>query len=62
MKDFDSIDKKAFRKENLKFKHKQKQDISEEEKFQRKHIKSLKKKIKEIDAEEKWENWKDEIY
>ena len=62
MKDFDFTDKKTFRKEQLKFKHKPKQDISEEEKFQRKHVKNLKKKMQEIEEDEKWEDWQDEIY
>jgi len=62
MKDYDNLDKKYSRKDNVTSKKKVKKDISEEEKFQRKNAKQFKQKIREIQEEEKWEDWQDEVY
>lgn len=65
MKDFDSFDRKSFRKEKLDAKKKDKKivrDLHEEERFQKLNKQSLKRKKQEIEQEERWEDWENEIY
>jgi hypothetical protein len=60
MKDFDSFDRKSFRKEKLDSKKKDRKlssDFSEEQRIKRLNKQNLKKKIQEIAEEEKWEDW-----
>jgi pyruvate/2-oxoacid:ferredoxin oxidoreductase beta subunit len=60
MKDFDSFDRKSFRKDKLDSKKKDKRiikDFSEEQRFQKLNKQNLKKKIQEIQEEERWEDW-----
>lgn len=60
MKDFDSFDRKSFRKEKLDSKKKDRKlssDFSEEQKIKRLNKQNLKKRIQEIAEEEKWEDW-----
>jgi|688.fasta_scaffold79802_3 hypothetical protein len=65
MKDFDSFDRKSFRKEKLDSKKKDRKlssDFSEEQRIKRLNKQNLKKKIQEIAEEEKWEDWENEIH
>jgi hypothetical protein len=60
MKDFDSFDRKSFRKEKLDSKKKDRKlssDFSEEQRIKRLNKQNLKKRIQEIAEEEKWEDW-----
>lgn len=65
MKDFDSFDRKSFRKEKLDSKKKDRKysgDFNEEQRFKKLNKQNLKKRIEEMEEEEKWEDWEDEIY
>jgi hypothetical protein len=60
MKDFDSFDRKSFRKEKLDSKKKDRKlsgEFSEEQRIKRLNKQNLKKRIQEIAEEEKWEDW-----
>jgi hypothetical protein len=63
MQDFEFNDKKATRKENLKYKNKFKRDcLNEDEKLSKKNVKHFKQKLQNIEQEELWEDWENEIY
>jgi pyruvate/2-oxoacid:ferredoxin oxidoreductase beta subunit len=64
MKDFDSFDRKSFRKEKLDSKKRDRKfsnDLNEEQRFKKLNRQNLKKRIQEIQEEERWEDWENEI-
>jgi hypothetical protein len=66
MNNFDSFDRKSFRKAKFEAKKKSKKGVNqsqniEEFRLSRISKQNIKKKIQEIQEEEKWEDWEDEI-
>jgi len=60
MTDFDTFDRKNFRKENIEHKKKNKKSVfdqKEDKKISKIQSKNIKKKIQEIREEELWEDW-----
>jgi len=62
MKDFDSFDRKSFRKEKIDSKKKDRKlssDFNEEQRFKKLNKQTIKKRIQEMQEEEKWEDWEE---
>jgi hypothetical protein len=66
MNNFDSFDRKSFRKAKFDSRKKDRKSPNEsnndEYRFSKISKRDIKQKIQEMEEEEKWEDWKDEIH
>lgn len=67
MNNFDSFDRKSFRKAQFESKKKSKNSThpnayNDEQRYSRISKQNIKKKKQEMEQEEKWEDWEDEVY
>lgn len=67
MNNFDSFDRKSFRKANFESKKNNKKETitpynKDEHRFSRISKQNIKKRKQEMEQEEKWDDWEDEIY
>jgi len=67
MSNFESFDRKSFRKDKIESKKKNRKSnqdgfSNEEYKYSKISKHNLKKRLEEMEEEEKWEDWQDEVY